>query len=137
MTNFEELIDKNIFPLGDEIPELQEYFVGKPYLEKLVDDPDNFDVGVGHVTFEPGSRNNWHTHIEGYQIIIATGGTGWYQEKGEAAQKLVPGDVIAVPEGVNHWHGATKDSWFSHLAVTKGTTGWYEEVSDEEYEKII
>lgn len=136
MTSLEELKNSNIFPLGEENSAYQDYFVGQSYLEALVNDPESFDVNVGHVTFEPGCRNNWHTHVDGYQIILVTGGQGWYQAEGEAAQRLEPGDVVAVPRGVNHWHGATADSWFSHLAITKGMTEWHDPVTDEEYNQL-
>lgn len=101
----------------------------------LVNEPD-VNVGVGNVTFEPGCRNNWHIHHAGYQILLVTGGEGWYQEEGKAAQHLVPGDVIVTKDGIKHWHGATKDSWFSHVAITAGTPEWLEAVSDALYDAL-
>ena len=77
-------------------------------------------VLIGNVTFEPGCRNNWHIHKAdkgGGQILLCTNGRGWYQEWGKEARELVPGDVVTIPAGVKHWHGAAKDSWFTHLAV--------------------
>lgn len=133
MTNFEEVVNKNIFPLGEENSTFADYFIGKSYLETLVNDPEKADAVVGHVTFEPRCRNNWHTHVDGYQIILVTGGKGWYQAQGEKAQLLEAGDVVAVPAGVSHWHGAANDSWFSHLAVTKGSTDWHDSVTEDEY----
>ena len=70
---------------------------------------------VANVTFEPGCRNNWHSHTGG-QLLIAVGGKGYYQARGEAARVLLPGDVVEIPVNVEHWHGAAPDSWFSHLA---------------------
>lgn len=94
--------------------------------------PD-ISVNVGNVTFEPGCRNNWHKHNGGFQILMATGGEGWYQEQGKPARRMVPGDVVIVHDGVKHWHGATKDSWFSHIAITAGSAEWLGSVDDDYY----
>lgn len=100
-------------------------------------------VSIGNVTFEPGCRNNWHIHKAekgGGQILLCTGGRGWYQEWGREAQELHAGDVVVIPGGVKHWHGAAKDSWFAHLAVEvpgEGTgSEWLEAVADTEYNKL-
>ena len=92
------------------------------------------------MTFEPGCRNNWHIHhaeTGGGQILLCTDGRGWYQAWGEKARKLHPGDVVYIPAGVKHWHGAAKDSWFSHVAISVPGTGtsneWLEPVDDEQY----
>jgi len=94
------------------------------------------NVGVGNVTFEPRCRNNWHIHHDGFQILLVTGGEGWYQEEGKPAQFLKAGDVIVTHDGVKHWHGATKDSWFEHIAITAGTPEWLEPVNDEWYNNL-
>ena len=65
-----------------------------------------------------------------------TAGGRLYQEEGKPAQLLKPGDVVAIHEGVKHWHGATKDSWFSHIAITKGTSEWLEPVNDDYYNTL-
>lgn len=72
------------------------------------------------------------------QILIAVAGEGWYQEEGKAAQKMLPVDVVIVNPNTKHWHGATKDSWFAHIAVMVGDSKntWFEPVSDEEYDKL-
>ena len=87
--------------------------------------------------------NNWHIHHAeegGGQILLVTAGRGWYQEWGEPARALAAGDVVNIPANVKHWHGAAKDSWFSHLAVEVPATGasneWCEPVSDEEYGRL-
>ena len=89
--------------------------------------------------FEPGSRNNWHTHPAG-QILLITDGKGFYQERGEPARSLSKGDVIVIPSGVEHWHGATRDSYFSHIAISnitaKGAVEWLTPVTDEEYLRL-
>jgi quercetin dioxygenase-like cupin family protein len=65
-----------------------------------------------------------------------TGGEGWYQEEGKTAQLLKTGDVVNIPPNVKHWHDATKDSWFVHLAMTPGETEWLEPVDDEWFNKL-
>ena len=127
-----------IFEMGEENP-FGQYFVGQSYLKML----NTQGVGIGNVTFEPGCRNNWHIHQSekgGGQILLCTAGRGWYQEWGKEAQALRPGDVVVIPAGVKHWHGAAKDSWFAHLSVevpgenTKNE--WLEPVSDPDYEML-
>ena len=92
------------------------------------------------VTFEPSCRNNWHIHHAeegGGQILLVTDGEGWYQEWGQPARRLLPGDVVVIPANVKHWHGAAADHWMSHVAFEDpGTTcanEWCEPVTDEEY----
>ncbi len=127
---------KQPFPIGERNDAYAEYFTGQSYLAVLTLE----GVPSFNVTFEPGCRNNWHIHHKGGQILLCTAGTGWYQEKGKPAQKLKPGDVVNIPAGVNHWHGATKDSWFAHIAISVPAEGssneWLEAVSDEEYNKL-
>ncbi len=103
------------FPVGLENTGFAQYFSGKSYLAPLTKDK-RLKVPAFNVTFEPGCRNNWHKHTGG-QLLIAVGGVGYYQERGRAARRLVPGDVVEVPPDAEHWHGAAPDSWFSHLAV--------------------
>ncbi|MFD1433077.1 cupin domain-containing protein [Lacticaseibacillus yichunensis] len=124
-----------IFPRGPENAAYAQFFTGTSYLQSLVADPA-VNVGVGVVTFEPGTRNNWHIHHDGYQILLVTGGEGWYQEAGQPARKLHAGDVVVTHDGVKHWHGATKDSWFAHIAITAGTPEWLEPVSDAQYDAL-
>lgn len=112
-----------------------QFFTGDSYLRNLVADPD-VNVGVGEVTFAPGCRNNWHIHHDGFQILIVTGGAGWYQEEGKPARHLTLGDVVVTHDGVKHWHGAVKDSAFSHIAITAGTPEWLEPVSEAQYAAV-
>ena len=134
MAKHEEVKNGVIFPAGEKNP-FSQFFVGQSYLKGLVSDP-NVSVGVGNVTFEPGCRNNWHIHHDGFQILLVTGGEGWYQDEGKPAQFLKAGDMIVTHDGVKHWHGATKDSWFVHIAITAGTPEWLEPVDDETYNKL-
>lgn len=135
MTNNEQAVKNGIFAMGAKNDGYAQYFVGQSYLNSLISDPD-INVGVGNVTFEPGCRNNWHIHHNGFQLLLVTGGEGWYQEEGQPARKLHAGDVVVTHDGVKHWHGATKDSWFSHLAITAGTPGWLEPVTDAQYNAL-
>lgn len=124
------------FKRGAENTAYAKYFTGTSYLDMLTDK----GVIIGNVVFEPGCRNNWHIHHKGGQILLVTGGNGWYQEWGKPAQKLKAGDVVNIPAGVKHWHGAAKDSFFAHLAVEVPAEGakneWLEPVSDKEYNKL-
>ncbi|UJP15270.1 cupin domain-containing protein [Limosilactobacillus fermentum] len=136
MANNEEAVKNDLFGFGDKNVAFAKYFIGNSYLNSLISADDNIDVHVANVSFEPDCRNNWHVHHNGYQLLLVTAGEGWYQEFGKPAQKLHPGDAVAIHEGVKHWHGATKDSWFSHIAITKGSSEWLEEVSDADYAKL-
>lgn len=130
----EELVKNGIFPTGDKNP-YGNFFIGQSYLQSLAKSPDE-SLSVGNVTFEPGCRNNWHVHLDGFQILLVTAGEGWYQEEGKPARKLVVGDTVVTNKGVRHWHGATKDSWFSHIAITSGKSEFYEAVTDEHYSQV-
>ncbi|MBC6297462.1 cupin domain-containing protein [Listeria sp. FSL L7-1517] len=132
MAKFEEVRNGVIFPSGEKNEAFAQFFVGQSYLKTLVAD-SAINVGVGNVTFEPGCRNNWHIHHDGFQILLVTGGEGWYQEEGKSVQFLQAGDVVVTHDGIKHWHGATKDSWFEHIAITAGTPEWLEAVSDADY----
>lgn len=127
------------FPVGDKLPEMySKYFIGQAYLAPLTHNKD-LNVPISNVTFEPGCRNNWHSHTGG-QILIVVGGEGWYQEKGKPAQHLKPGDVVEIAPNVIHWHGATADSWFSHLAVEcnpqYNENTWLGPVTDAQYDAL-
>lgn len=129
-----DLSNSVIFSKGEKNP--YPGFVGQSYLAMISRNPD---CPIGNVTFEPGCRNNWHAH-KGGQILLVTGGRGWYQEWGKDARELHPGDVVDIPADVKHWHGAAKDSWFVHLAVEvrpdKGATEWLEPVDAEDYARL-
>lgn len=128
--------NRMVFPIGQPNDAFAAYFVGQSYLAPV----STSQVGIYNVTFEPGCRNNWHIHHAkegGGQILLCLAGEGWYQEWGKAPQRLHPGDVINIPVGVKHWHGAAADSWFSHLAVevpaVEGSNEWLEAVDDAAY----
>lgn len=132
----------NIFGKGQSNDAFSQYFKGNSYLNPLVDFEDNL-IFVANVTFEPACRNNWHIHHAksgGGQILLCIAGEGWYQEEGESPVSLKPGMIVEIQPGVKHWHGAKKDSWFSHIAVevegVETSTEWLEEVSDEYYNTL-
>ncbi|MDO4670309.1 MAG: cupin domain-containing protein [Aerococcus sp.] len=131
----EEVKNGMIFPMGESNDAFSQYFDGQSYLKMLVSDAD-IPVSVGNVTFEPGCRNHWHIHHDGFQLLLVTGGLGWYQEEGQPARALKPGDVVVTKDGVKHWHGAAKDSWFSHIAITAGSAEWLEAVNEEDYQAL-
>ena len=131
----------NMFGKGNPNAAFAKYFVGNSYLNPLVDNTS--PIFLANVTFEPGCRNNWHIHHaskNGGQILICTAGYGWYREEGKEAVSLEPGKVIVIPANVKHWHGAKKDSWFSHIAVEvpgdNTSNEWLEPVSDQIYDNL-
>lgn len=128
----EQLNNSTIFPLGQKV---EANFIGDAYLQMVFTDPTPLNAPIGNVTFAPGARNNWHAHKIG-QVLLVTGGEGWYQEEGKTAQLLKTGDVVNIPPNIKHWHGATKDSWFVHLAMTPGETDWLEPVDDGWFNKL-
>ena len=125
-----------VFGFGELNP-YGKYFTGKSYLQPITTENG---VPMFNVTFEPKCRNNWHIHHKGGQILLVTQGRGWYQEWGKEPRELHPGDVVNIPAETKHWHGAAKDSWFTHIAVevpSEGSTNeWLEPVTDEEYNKL-
>ena len=135
MAKNEEVKNGVIFPVGEKNDAYAKYFVGQSYYNALISDPQ-INVIVGNVTFEPGCRNNWHVHRDGFQVLLVTGGEGWYQEEGQNAQSLKVGDTVIIHDGIKHWHGAAKDSWFEHLAITAGKPEWLEPVSDKIYMEL-
>lgn len=125
-----------LFPIGKPNDGFAKYFIGQSYLAPLSTE----QVGIFNVTFEPRCRNNWHIHHAssgGGQILVCVGGRGYYQEWGKEARELHEGDVVNIPVGVKHWHGAAPDSWFSHLAVevpgVDCSNEWLEAVDEEAY----
>ena len=133
----ENAIPTGIFPKGEKVNgELARCFTGEVFLQTLVERGNEWNCPICNVTFAPGCRNSWHTHPGG-QILLVTGGRGWYGQEGEPARELRAGDVVTIPKDVKHWHGAAKDSWFAHLSVETnaqaGPAEWLEPVSDEEY----
>jgi len=126
-----------IFPRGEKTS--PNYFTGTAWLNILVPQDETGSYAIGNVVFEPGCRNNWHKHPAG-QILLVTDGKGFYQEKGKPARLLKRGDTVVIPSHVEHWHGAARDSSFTHIVVTNnsknGAVEWLSPVTDEEYYSI-
>ena len=127
-----------MFPIGEPNPYGQ-FFVGQSYLAPVSTE----QLPIFNVTFEPGCRNNWHIHHAksgGGQLLICVGGRGYYQEWGKEPVEMTEGTVINIPAEVKHWHGAARDSWFSHLAVEiqgeEAGTEWCEPVSESDYNAL-
>ncbi len=140
--DIQDFARENVFGLGEANSAYAKYFVGNSYLNPLTA-PGECPVFLANVSFEPGCRNNWHIHRAaegGGQMLICTAGEGWYQEAGKSAVSLVPGSVVYIAPGVKHWHGAKKDSWFSHIAFelpgVDCSNEWLEPVSDGEYSAL-
>ena len=125
---------KSFWPMGKPNSDYAQYFIGRSYISPM-------DGGMVNVTFEPGCRNNWHIHHGMVQVLVCVYGRGWYQEWGKPAIPLTEGKIIAIPEGVKHWHGAAANSWLQHLTyhtdIKEGaSTEWLEAVDDEQYGKL-
>jgi 4-carboxymuconolactone decarboxylase len=129
--------EKDIFPKGDKAS--PDYFTGTAWVKILVPLDETGTYTVGNVVFEPGCRNNWHTHDTG-QILLVTDGQGFYQEKGKPARPLAKGDVVVIPSHLEHWHGASKNSSLTHIVITnnspQGPVKWLAPVADEEYDSV-
>ncbi|ABS55467.1 Cupin 2, conserved barrel domain protein [Methanoregula boonei 6A8] len=142
MDSSKEMPVPAIFPKGEKISGggiVNDHFTGTAWLSMLVPDDGTYHCPIYNVTFEPGARNNWHKHPGG-QILLVTGGRGYYQEEGKPARELHAGDVVTIPPQVKHWHGAAPDSGFVHIGITAnpglGDARWLEPVTDEEYQKL-
>jgi quercetin dioxygenase-like cupin family protein len=129
--------ENNIFEKGDKAP--ADYFTGTAWVKMLVPNNEQLNCQIGNVIFEPGARNNWHTHPGG-QILLVTKGTGYYQQKGKPIQLLQKGDTVTILPNVVHWHGATPDDQMTHIAINtntqKGIVQWLERVSESEYKSF-
>ena len=126
-----------IFPKGQQLP--SEWFSGNAFLTPLFGKDKNNEFSAGCVTFEPNARTHWHTHPKG-QVLIVIEGEGFYQEKGKIAQVIKQGDVVNIPENIEHWHGATSTSLMRHIAITNYKEDiqvtWLQAVNDDEYEAV-
>lgn len=134
----EKFQNEVLLPIGNTNDAFAKYFIGQSYLY-----PISATAGMYHVTFEPKCRNDWHIHHAtsgGGQLLICLGGRGFYQEWGKDPIEMLPGSVVEIPANLKHWHGACKDSWFSHIALeipgVDTSNEWCEPVSDEEYFKL-
>jgi quercetin dioxygenase-like cupin family protein len=115
-----------------------DYFTGSVRVDPLFPANAPSRTSGGLVTFEPGARANWHTHPLG-QTLIVTAGLGWVQQLGHPVQEMRPGDVVWIPPGVKHWHGAAATTGVTHIAIQESLDGrnvdWLEKVADEQYRR--
>jgi quercetin dioxygenase-like cupin family protein len=115
-----------------------QFFTGSVRIDPLFPAVAPSRVSAGSVTFEPGARAAWHTHPVG-QVLIVTAGVGRVQQWGGPVQEIRPGDVVRIPPGVKHWHGAAPTTGMTHIAIQEAVDGknvdWLEQVSDEQYGK--
>ena len=113
-----------------------ETFTGTVRVDPLFSAQDPARTSGASVTFEPGARSAWHTHPLG-QILIVTAGLGRVQQWGASVQEIRPGDIVWIPPGVKHWHGAGPTTGMTHFAIQEHLDGkvvdWLEKVSDEQY----
>ena len=135
--NETDISNPSMFKLGVPFPEaFNEHFSGQAYISQLL----TTDVSIHNMTFSPACRTSWHVHHNYRQILLITGGRGWYQEWGKVPQALKPGDYVNIEPGVKHWHGAASDCWFSHLTVENHNEDarleWFEPVTDVYFFKV-
>lgn len=124
---------------GDSQPSRKgpaDYFTGSVRIDAPFQGTEPARVGGALVTFEPGARTAWHTHPLG-QTLIVTAGCGWVQMETGPKEEIRPGDVVWIPAGEKHWHGATATIGMTHIAIAENLDGktvdWMEHVSDQQY----
>lgn len=129
------------FGMGEPNDGFAQYFTGNSYLNPVTKEDD--PLQIHNVTFKPGCINHWHIHHAskgGGQVLIGVEGEGWCQIEGQDPIKILPGTIIEVPAGAKHWHGASKNSWFSHLAfMIPGedlSNEWLEQVDEDFYNTL-
>src|SRR3954451_6948398 len=112
-----------------------DWFTGTVRIDPLFAAPSPARVAGASVAFEPGARTAWHTHPLG-QTLIVTFGCGWVQREGGPVEEIRPGDVVWFPPGEKHWHGATRTTEMSHIAIQEALNGktvdWMENVRDDQ-----
>ncbi len=115
-----------------------EYFTGSVRIDPLFPSRDPSRASSASVTFEPGARTAWHTHPAGQRLVV-TAGQGLVQQWGGRTEEIRPGDVVWIPPGVKHWHGASPTTAMTHIAIQEAVEGkvvnWMEHVTDEQYPK--
>ncbi len=115
-----------------------EHFTGQVKMVSLVEAEDPGRVRALKVSFEKGARTDWHTHPLGQTLIIESG-SGLVQTEGGSKEEINSGDVVWSPAGEKHWHGASKDSSMTHVAIQEALDGkpvdWLEKVTDEQYQE--
>ena len=130
-------VEGAVFPVGVENKSNEKYFTAPSYLAPVSTDPS---VHMFVVTFAPGSINNWHVHHNSCQVLIGVSGHGYYQIWGEDIKELKPGSSVTIPSETKHWHGASPNSYFQHLAYMNSgdnvSTEWLEKVDMTDYKNL-
>jgi quercetin dioxygenase-like cupin family protein len=115
-----------------------DYFTGAVRIDPLFAAATPSRMSGGSVTFEPGARSAWHIHPAG-QVLVVTAGVGWVQREGGPVEEMRPGDVVRIPPGLRHWHGAAATTSVTHIALQEAVDGaavtWMEQVSDAQYQR--
>jgi quercetin dioxygenase-like cupin family protein len=115
-----------------------DWFTGAVRIDPLFQPAESTRAAAASVTFEPGARTAWHTHPAG-QTLIVTAGLGWVQRDGGPVEEIRPGDIVWIPPGLRHWHGASPTTAMTHLAIHEQVNGkfvdWQEKVADEQYRR--
>lgn len=118
----------------------KENFTGTVLLDPVITAPSPARLSCARVSFEPGARTNWHAHPLG-QTLYVISGVGRVQAKGGPIREIRPGDVVWIPPGEKHWHGASPANGMTHIAMQEGSDGvyatWMEPVTDAEYSAAI
>lgn len=113
-----------------------DYFTGTVWQDPIIQAPAPARVQVARVSFEPGARTAWHTHPYG-QTLYVLSGCGLIQTDGGSLEMIRPGDVVWIPPGEKHWHGASPTTGMAHLAIQEAENGeavtWMEQVTDVQY----
>ena len=122
------------FPFGEQLPAPP--FTGEAYIHQMIAYDSIFKFpATNNITFAPGAHSSWHRH--GGMVVMVTGGVGLYQEEGKPAQVLRKGDVLQIPAGVRHWHGATQDNWFSQIVIYDAAWQNDEQVQCDEVDNTV
>jgi quercetin dioxygenase-like cupin family protein/alkylhydroperoxidase/carboxymuconolactone decarboxylase family protein YurZ len=126
-----------VHPDANPVQGPSDHFIGKVTLKSRYQVTGGARLGGATVAFQPGARTNWHSHPFG-QLLIVTAGRGWVQAEGGPVETVNPGDVVWTPPGVKHWHGATRTSSMTHIAVSEAQEGsevqWLAPVTEAEYQ---
>lgn len=113
-----------------------EHFTGSASVDRFLIESESSHTSGASVAFEPGARTAWHSHPLG-QTLIVTAGAGWVQQWGSQVQEIRQGDIVWIPPGVKHWHGATASTSMTHIGIQESLDGkaveWMEQVSDQQY----
>lgn len=113
-----------------------EWFTGDVWIDPIVQPQDHSPLNIAAVHFSPGARTAWHAH-EGGQTLYVTEGQGLVQSRGEEVVEIRPGNVHVTSDGQEHWHGAARGHFMTHISITQGAAAWGDHVTDDEYARGV